>query len=168
MDAKQRISDETNRIEEDCLYSAKGHFNAASLWGAIHLWLGIPSAALSAIAGASALSEFQYHAQIAGGLAIIVAVLTAVSTFLNPQERAAVHHAAGNKYNSTRNQARIFRELRLSLTSLPDEKLLESLEALSRDRDKLNQESPRIPWIAFSRARKGIEEGEATYRVDTN
>jgi hypothetical protein len=40
------------------------------------------------------------------------------------------------------------------------------LKALSSARNELNQKSPSIPRRAFVAARKGIEEGEATHKVD--
>jgi len=42
----------------------------------------------------------------------------------------------------------------------------ERLKALSSARDELNQKSPSIPLRVFVAARKGIEEGEATHKVD--
>ena len=37
---------------------------------------------------------------------------------------------------------------------------------ISSARNELNQKSPSIPRRAFVAARKGIEEGEATHKVD--
>jgi len=44
--------------------------------------------------------------------------------------------------------------------------LHEKLKALSAKRNELNLKSPSIPRRAFVTARKGIEEGEATHKVD--
>ena len=96
---KENLIKEARRIEEDSLYSAKGHFVAANFWTNFHLWIGVPTAILAAIAGASALSHFGNHHVLAGILAIIVTALTAVTTFLNPNEKASSHRNAGNKYN---------------------------------------------------------------------
>src|SRR5579884_1654549 len=102
---KTKLIKEAKRIEEDSLYSAKGHFNNASTWSTIQYWLGVPSVIASAIAGTSALSKFPNHEYIAGGLAILAAVLTGLMTFVNPRDRSVVHLNAGNKYNSLRNRA---------------------------------------------------------------
>jgi hypothetical protein len=68
-------------------------------------------------------------------------------------------------YEEIRNEARFFREIDLlqldRLAELPDK-----LRALSAARNELNQKSPSIPRRAFVAARKGIEEGEATHKVD--
>ncbi len=164
MTNKEKTITEAKRIEEDCLYSAKGHFYAGQCWGNVHLWLSGISAVLSAIAGVSALSHFDYHNIVAGVFSIIVAGLTGVITFVNPNARASVHHKAGNKYNSLRNDTRIFYEIEVN--NLDDSKVVEELKKLNDRRNKLNIESPQIPKWAFEKARKGIEEGEADYKVD--
>src|SRR5262245_4505588 len=103
-----KCQNEAMRIEEDSLHSSKSHFEAANLWVKLHLSLGIPAAILAAIAGVSALKECPV---VAGILSFAVAALSALSTFLNPSERANAHLNAGNQYMSVRNRARIFREI---------------------------------------------------------
>lgn len=164
MEAKEKIIKEAKRIEEDSLYSSKGHFYAAQFWTNLHLWIGIPATILAAVAGASALSQFDNHQIIAGVLAILVVALSAVSTFINPNEKAVIHHNAGNRYNSLKNRARIFSEIDIDMES--DESLLAQLRRLSAGRDELNEKSPQIPKWAFRKARKGIDDGEAQYKVD--
>lgn len=160
----EKIKEEAKRIEEDSLYSAKGHFNAGGRWAKVNLWLGGISAVLSAIAGASALSQFDNHNIVAGVLAIIVACLTGVITFVNPNEKASAHHKAGNKYNALRNDTRIF--YTIELNKMEENKAIDDLKKLNDRRNKLNIESYQIPKWAFEKARKGIEEGEAEYKVD--
>lgn len=162
---KNKMINEAKRIEEDSLYSAKGHFVAANFWTNFHLWIGVPTAILAAIAGVSALSQFDNHNIIAGILAIVVTALTAVTTFLNPNEKANSHRNAGNKYISLRNKARIFCEIACCEED-SDQELAKQLKALAKQRDELNQDSPLIPTWAYKKARKGIEEGEAKYKVD--
>mgnify|MGYP001560610487 CR=1 FL=1 len=154
---------EASRIEEDSLYSAKGHFEAGRVWGNAHLGLGIPTVVIAAIASASAFKE---EIVAAGVLAIAAAVLSAVSTFLNPSERSQLHHHAGVKHNSLRNRIRMFRELDLK-SGAGEGDLLASLKALAQERDDLNLSNPQIPKFAFRRARCGIESGEAAYKVDS-
>ena len=164
-DIKDNILKEARRIEEDSLCSAKGHFVVANFWMNFHLWIGVPTAILAAIAGASALSQFDNHNIIAGILAIVVTALTAVTTFLNPNEKANSHQNAGNKFISLRNKARIFCEIDCCEED-SDQELAKQLKELAKQRDELNQDSPLIPIRAYKKARKGIEEGEAEYKVD--
>ncbi len=162
---KENIIKEAKRVEEDSMYSAKGHFVAANFWTNFHLWIGIPTAILAAIAGASALSQFDNHNIIAGILAIIVTALTAVTTFLNPNEKANSHRNAGNKYNSLRNKARIFCEIDCCRED-SDQEFAKQLKELAKQRNELNQNNPQIPRWAYKKARKGIEEGETKYKVE--
>ncbi len=164
-ETRVKIIREARRIEEDCLYSAKGHFYTAQFWTNLRLWIGIPTAILAAISGASALSHFDNHNILAGILAIIVTSLTAVSTFLNPNEKAMLHHKSGNKYNSLRNKSRIFCEIDID-TITDDNDIVQQLKILNQEKDGLNLKSPQIPKWAYSKARRGIEEGEADYGVD--
>ena len=98
-------------------------------------------------------------------MAIIVTALTAVTTFLNPNEKANSYRNAGNKYNSLRNKARIFCEIN-SYGENSDQEITKQLKELAKQRDELSQNSPQIPRWAYKKARKGIEEGEADYKVD--
>ena len=164
MDEKRAaaFSVESKNVEEDSEMSSKGHYVAAHFWQRVHYFIGIPTAV---IAGASGVSAFQEEPIWAGVLAIIAAALASVSTFLNPQERSENFRKAGAKYGSLRNRARIYREVTLLTDKTPDEKESMLLE-LAKERDELNESSPQIPTRAFKKARKGIEEDEATYRTD--
>ena len=157
-----KIKNEAMRIEEDCTYSSKSQFEAELIWDRIHILLGIPIAILSAISGASALSDYK---EIAASLAFLVATLIAVSTFLGAQKRAENHRNYGNKYLSLRNRARLFWQIKID-QHIKEEEIFSSLEELNHERDELNKLAPQVLKIAFLRARKGIESGEAKYKVD--
>ena len=161
---KISIESEAKRIEEDALYSSKGHFCAGARWNGVNLWLGIISTIFSAIAGASALSQFDSHNIVAGVLAIFVAVFSALITFINPNEKASNHKNAGNRFNALRNDVRLFHQVELEKIIL--DKAIVQLKKFNDRRNKLNLDSPQIPRWAFVKARKGIEEGESEYRVD--
>jgi hypothetical protein len=164
MNNTDKIINEAKRIEEDSLYSAKGHFYASQKWETMYLWIGCISAVLSAIAGASALSQFKYHNVVAGVLSIIVAALTAIITFINPNEKVSVHRDAGNNYNALRNNSRIFYDV--EIRGMKENKAIDVLKSINNERNKLNLKSVQVPKWAFKKARKGIEEGEANYSID--
>ena len=48
-DIINNVKAELSRIEEDCIFSAKRHFNASSRWEKYHYWIGLPSALLACI-----------------------------------------------------------------------------------------------------------------------
>ena len=163
--AKEAIIKEAKRIEENCLYTSKGHFAAAQFWSKFHLWLGIPTVILASIAGASALSQFGSSIVIAGVISIVVVVLSATTTFLNPRERANIHLSAGNNYDSLLSKARIFWTIDCWQNDT-DEILTQKLRSLSEERDRLNRECPQVPRFAYLTAKKGIKKGEANHEVD--
>jgi SMODS and SLOG-associating 2TM effector domain family 4 len=159
---RDSVKKEAQRIIEDTLFSARRHFETARIWSMMHYWLGLPTAVLAAIAGASA---FKDNSILAGSLAIIVTALTALMTFLNPNKRANEHHIAGNKYNALRNQTRIFCEIDLS-TRDENTDISKKIKELAKERDNLNQASPQTFKWAYKRAKAGIEAGEADYAAD--
>ena len=162
---RDEIIKEAQRIEESTLYSAKGHLVAANFWTSFHLWVGIPMVLLAAIAGASALSQFDPKHIIAGVISIIVVALSGVMTFLNPNEKASVHLNAGNNYDSLQNKIRMFWSIDCWREE-PEQVLTEKLKYFYEQKDRINQSSPQIPRWAYKLAKKGILEGEADYKID--
>jgi hypothetical protein len=153
---------EAERLEEDTTYSSKGHFNAEDTWVRRNYWLGVPATILGAVAGATLIKS---QPELATAFTLLASLLTGLMTFLKPNERAALHRAAAGQFLALRNEARIFREIELLQSDRLDE-LSERLKTLSSARNELNLKSPSIPRRAFVAARKGIEEGEATHKVD--
>jgi uncharacterized membrane protein len=151
---KEKMAREAERVENDTFYSAKGHFEAAQEWKNLHMILGIPSTILSALAGTSALIQFDNHSIIAGILAIVVAALSALITFLNPGEKASSHQNAGTKYTAIRNDSRKFKELDIYRENMPDQDLLAALEDLKKQRNDLNLNSLPIPRSAYRKVQR--------------
>lgn len=159
---KDPVRSELLRIEEDCVHSGKAHFNAATRWGRYHLWLGLPAVGLSGLATVAFVSDNPIAAAVMSGT---VAVLTAVQTFVKPSERSVSHKAAGDQYLGLRNDARVFREIRLDHVC-DDQAAIDGLDGLSKRRNELNAASPQFSRRDFETARKGIDQGEAAHAVD--
>ena len=159
---KNSIAIELQRIEEDCIHSGKAQFNAADRWSRYHYWLGIPSVALSAVAGAAFMKEY---GQVAAGLSAFITVLTALMTFLKPSERASAHKSTGDQYLALRNDARVFREIRLH-HACDEQSAIDGLDEFTTRRNELNNASHPIARRDYEKARDGIDSGEATHRVD--
>lgn len=158
----QKLILEAKRIEEDSLYSFKGHHNAAESWKYVHYWLGIPTAVLAALGSASAFNEENI---IAGVLGIVVASLTALSTFLDPGGKQNTHKSSGSAYGVLKNQARLFYEVETNIET-DVKKLQTMLKALVLKRDDLNTTSPTIPKKSYLKAKKDIEAGSNDYKID--
>jgi hypothetical protein len=163
-DQRGAVIDELRRVEEDAVYSSKGHFNAAERWKSLNFALGVPAAVMSGLAGASALSQFDHHNVVAGVLALVVAAVTAVITFLNPSEQSVTHKGFGNRYNALKNRCRV--AANVDSRRMDVDELRQRLDELSAERDQLGADAPGIPRWAFTRARRGIEQGEAQYTID--
>lgn len=158
----KKLTSEAKRIEEDALYSFKGHHNTAESWKNVHYWIGIPTVILAAAGSASAFNEENI---IAGVLGIIVASLTALSTFLDPSGKQNTHKASGSAFGVLKNQARLFYEIEVTIEN-DASKLQKMLKILSIKRDELNSTSPTIPRRAYLKAKKDIESGSNTYKID--
>jgi hypothetical protein len=163
--AKDEIIKEAKRIEEALLFSSKKHFDSAQYWSIFHLLLGLPMVILSGFAGASALAQFDRGHVVAGSLSIGVAVLSAIMTFLNPNEKASKHSSVGNEYDALMNKVRIFWSIDCWREE-SDQVLTKELKYFSEQKDKLNQSAPQPLWFAYHTAKKGIEGGQGVYAVD--
>lgn len=161
-EAREAFTKEGRRIHEDCAYTSKGHYEAATRWDRVHLWLGIPATVLAAVSGISALGDQKV---LAVATSVLVAVLTALSTFLKPNERSAEHRQAGAAYLSLKNDARRFETIELLRVEADYDPSL-TLKVLGDRQNQLNESSRQVPRWAFERARRGIEQGEAKHAVD--
>lgn len=158
----KKIVAECGRIEEDSEQSAKRHFNAASRWSTYNKSIGIPSVVLGAIASAVSFSSLSI---LGGLLAAATASLTAVLTFLKPSERSNSHTSSGNQYLRLRNEVRIFREIDLPAVNNEDD-IRDELKHFAQRRDDLNESAPITATKDYSKANKGIEDGETEYKAD--
>lgn len=154
------IALELRRLEEDATYSSKGHFEAAALWRTVNYWLGVPSAFG---AGAASVSAFNDYLVASGIIAMLVAALASVFTFLDPSARAHSHRVAGAAFLALKNQARILRTVDIEVDAGSG---IQRFRELAERRDALNSESPGIPWLAYRRAKAGIASGEAMHAAD--
>lgn len=162
---KQEIIKEAKRMEESALYSSKGHLVVAYLWSNFHLAIGLLMVISTAVAAALVLSPFDRWHIWAAILYILVAVLSAILTFLNPNERSGSHLNTGNHYDSLMNRVRVFWTIQCGLGDSEAE-LAAKMQALAGEKDRLNLSSPQIPYWAYRIAKRQIAAGEASFQVD--
>jgi uncharacterized protein YjhX (UPF0386 family) len=158
IDLRTSIINEAEFLEDDCYYISQAHYVAARRWQRLHYLLGVPIALISGVVGASALSQFDQHAVVVGVLALAVAALSAITTFVNPSQRAVQHLAAGNTYEALRNVTRIFREVDCH-TQKSNEALERILKRLNKKRDDLNRAGPLRGRKDLAIARQDIQTG---------
>ncbi|OYU76062.1 MAG: hypothetical protein CFE32_11805 [Alphaproteobacteria bacterium PA3] len=161
-DSHIAIMKELERIEEDCNHSGKAHFNAHARWSRYHYWLGIPAVALSSIAG---IAFFNEYPMIGGAISSLVAILTALSTFLKPSERASSHKSSGDQYLGLKNDARVFRTVRL-VHVCDNQSAIDGLDEFTKRRNEMNKASHQFSKADFDKARRGVDAGESIHRVD--
>jgi hypothetical protein len=160
---QKTIIEKAKELEEAVYYSSEGHYEDAKRWARIHFLIGIPASLFSAVAGASALAQFDNHNVVAGILAIIVAVLTALATFLNPNERASTYHASGDKFNALKSNINFFYCVQVYLAGdeedpkTSNQKLAEHLQNFFKQKDDLNASSLPISEMAYKKAKRTIE-----------
>jgi hypothetical protein len=157
----ENIIKEAQRIEEDTEHSAKGHLNAAQMWGRVHYFLGIPMTVIAAIAGAQALNDSPVWA---AGFALIAAALGGIQTFINAEQKCSAHRESGNRYLSLRNNTRYFREV--ELLQMDNKQATKKIKVLSDERNALNESSLAIPRCSWLVAKKDIDAGYSQYRAD--
>jgi hypothetical protein len=162
-DKIKKIIEECYRIEEDALYSSKSHYNASSCWERRNLYIGIPTTILAALAGVSALQDYVW---VTVAISILVAVLSALNTFLNPSEKNNQHRVSASAYNALKNNVRLFREIDLLKENFPTEEMAEQLKVYSDVRNQLNSSSPNIPAWAYKKTQEDINNNYASYRID--
>lgn len=159
--SKEKLLDELYRIEEDALYSMKGHYNAAARWRWWYLILGITNVISSVIAGITAFSDIDLLIKIA---TIVVAIVTGLSTFLECSKKSENHRAAGNSFLRIKNRARFIKDIRSE--NINDSELENIISELLDQKDELNAASLPIPEFAYKKAKAEIEKGNATYQID--
>lgn len=155
----EKMKVEVDSIEWDAIYSMKGHFNAAMLWSWSQRVLGIAS--ILAVTASS--SQFYGDTPLWGTIwAFLAATLTAVITFLKPEEKAQPYHMAGTDFGALRRRTRMLKELELEAIESNDERL-KRIHELGEEVRKLNQASPQIPFLAYQITRWSVRRGEHTY-----
>ncbi len=165
-DTTEELKKEARRLgEDDCLHSEKGHFLAARAWRIAGYSAGGLIAVLGAVISTIEFSKWDVTGEVLGTLAVVIAAISALMTFLNPQARAQAHHTRGNHYSALRGKLRRFVTIGCGLGK-PASELADLLEVFAERKDNLNQEGPPVPTWAYRLAKRGIRSGEASYAVD--
>jgi hypothetical protein len=167
-DTRLALLDEARILELKNRRSGASHFKAAGFWSGVQGTLGGLAAVLSALAGASAFSDFNKGTVIAGALALTVTTLTAVTTFLNPSERANAHLRSGNAYLALQNRVRRFRRVEAPLSTSDVRALARQFARLSDELDELNRTSPQVSRWLYERARRQTDEDRRRDRGTVN
>jgi hypothetical protein len=152
------ISHEATDIEKEAAIAAHAHFLTGRRWDKAHLALGIPSTLFAAVAGVAAFTELPSY--ITGGVAMLVAALSALSTFLSPGDRAATYRSATTTFGEIRREASLLRDVDAQLVNEGDEaaakQLADRLRELTKKITEADQKAPAISASAKEQAEKKL------------
>lgn len=155
------LKGEASRMGVVCLRRSLGHRRACNAWNAVNMVLGLPSVVLAAAAGTSAFAAAGKHHVLAGVLALAAAVLSALTTFLNPAQSARLHQHAAASYGALEGQFRRFGAIEV-LVNRDLSTLQATLEDAIAKFDEVDAASPPIPAVfrhQWGRFRGGHVEG---------
>jgi hypothetical protein len=161
--ARKAIADELNRVEEAASHSSQTQFSSAKFWRGLNLALGVPSAALAAVAGTTLLAGAA-SAKTGAVIALIAAALTAVMTTLNAAQRAEQSRASANAYLALQGDARVLRTI--DLPGLEHDEARQRLTELVERRNAINETAPVPALLSYLLGRRNIAKGRQTYEVD--
>jgi hypothetical protein len=108
----------------------------------VHFASGLPASILSGLAGVSALADFNL---VAATIAIGVAVLTGVTTFLHPSEIAQQH---GRVAETLLKLADECRKIAVDGSATVSDRILKELQARLFDLQRQGRDIAGVPWVA--------------------
>lgn len=160
---KEPIAREALRLEESCMWSAQNQFEQAKLWRRGNVLVSVPASVLAAVAGATGLAVATSRV-LAAFIALAAGAFAAASSTLNLGRRVEQANAAANSYLALQTDFRIFREIDLPEASFDDAR--QSLSELVARQQEVNAAAPIPSRLAYDKARKNIEAGGQSHRVD--
>src|SRR5262245_36999868 len=128
------ISREATDIMKEAAITAQAHFLSGRRWDRAHLAIGIPSTIFAGVAGVTAFTDLPSY--VTGGVSMLVAALSALSTFLGPGDRAASHRSASTTFSELRREANLLRDVDAQLVKQDDEDAAKQLAERLRELTK--------------------------------
>ena len=154
---------EIEKIKEDALYSAKGHFEDAKYWRYCNYGLMICS--IFSVCASLAFAFADFNKLLVGGIGFLSGLITMILIFLNSQGKYIAHQNNGNDYLALRNQVGYF--VNIECHKLTMEIQVERLKCFIKKIDLLNKNSLPISKKAYKSAKRQIEvERSHEYQVD--
>jgi hypothetical protein len=159
LEAIELLRVEANRIAEQCLLAAERHYASETPWYGVNYVLGLPSAFLAAVAGATAVQKLGAPEWLPIASGLLAAVLTSLLTFLDPYKRASVHHSTARNYETLYHGASFFGRFEIAQADSDLEGQRTRLLKLNADFNDLLKSSPAIPNHAYRTAAKALKDG---------
>jgi len=151
----ETLAAEGSQVSCDLLYSEKIHFAAAEELQKVHFALGLVAAAASVAAAATVLADERV---VAGVLALVGAVGTALLTFLKPDKRAEDHLAVGRQLGALRVELRQL--MKLDLGFVPDQQVRDRMGEISQRKAEIDSTAPGTAERHYRKAKTKIDRGD--------
>jgi hypothetical protein len=165
-DYRSAITTELERLEEDILFTEKGHFVAAEELKKAHMWLGLVATVSAAAAAATIVAN--KSPMISGSLALVAALASAMLTFVKPEEAAAQHLSAARTLGAIRVLARQHRKVDLHPDATEDQAAWRNYVAeIGAAKKEADAAAPSISDRRFEKARQKIAAGQFVHGSST-
>ncbi len=152
---KEKYIEECKIISQNCNYTAEAHHNMAANEKNKSIWLEIVPAICAALT--STLVAAGYAKTELLLLTIISAVISAVSSILNPGKSHQAQLTAAKNFTALKHDARFFWEAEAN--SISDDAFALSVRQLHNRYNELVKTSPTTTKDSFSKGRKTIQAG---------
>ncbi len=133
-----------------------GHYEAGRRYDRLHLVLGVPAIAVSALVGTAVFGSLATEKQnivitiVVGLFSVAAAVLASLQTFLKYSELAERHKLAGARFADLKHKIEL-----IAVFRPPDADALRSLLAeVEEEWERVREESPNIPARIWNRIEK--------------
>lgn len=145
---KDKLLENLKHLAKDALIHKEAYNYMANFWTNWYLYIGILNTFLASIASISALVETvgRFPAAI---LTASVAVLSAITTFLNPADKSSRHKKAKDRFIAINIEAH---KTAVDFYSIDSDEILkqlkEKVDLLSINMSEVLQNSPQVPeWV---------------------
>ncbi|GAA4484365.1 hypothetical protein GCM10023191_007410 [Actinoallomurus oryzae] len=146
------VAAEFCRIEEVCARAARAQWETVRIWRFINLGLGASAVVSAGVAGSVVLAGDRFPV-IAGGLALVAAMLTTVISMVGPARKESQAVEAAKAYQSAETAARQSRQV--DLPGLTFAQARQSLGELTDRWHAANRTATPVPRWAQRRAGRG-------------
>lgn len=133
-----------------CRVLSRAHIDVSVQWGKTHLYIGIPSTILAAVASVQAISSLD-NKMVAVIISVSVAVLAPLLTFLDPNAKSSSHLEASRVYERMADEYDAFL-LKCTVNSRSIEEELNDLVAINAVYSDNKRALPACPEWAYQRA----------------
>jgi hypothetical protein len=152
---------------EDANIRSIAHMHRADFWESIYLIFGLLITGTSAVVGVSIFSESGNYAYLGGYISVFLVVASALSTFLNPNNRTNLHHRKCVSYRRLAARAEELVLIDLAGKEEAFDKLFNSAKALRKGIHKIDAKSPRLSNKQIIRATEEWQRSKEKAIIET-